>query len=180
MKKKNLIIVISILIVISISVSATLIYLQIDKKNKEKKKNEEEIVTKYETFREKVEDFNTERKIFTNQVLSDLFEENLDNYDKWISEAKNYEEKVKIVDDYSKVLKEKCINKIYDKQDIKNKCDAFVIAYETVFNYYVKDILELNKVLSEITTNSKKEYKEYEIKYEYTDINNDGKFYGKD
>ena len=176
MKNKVVKIMISIVIVLIILTVGLFIYKQIDTRNKEKRKVEKEIVKNYQTFREKVEDFNEERKIYVNQVESDLFVESSYKYPEWITEIDKYTEKVDIIDKNSDYLKEKCINHLYSNQDIKNKCEAFIIAYETAFNYYVKDIMLFNESIEEF---NKEDLEQYELKYDYVDINKDGNFFGK-
>ena len=179
MKKKTLIIIISIIVVIAIVASSVMIYLKIDSNNKKQKEIEKNIVSKYETFREKVEDFNSQKKVYTLQVEADMYTETLGNYDKWLEEVNKYTDTLENIEKESDYLKENCIDKYYNNQDVKNKCEAFIIAYETAYNYYVKDIKSFNSTLEDITQDSKEKYNEYELKYDFTDINKDGQFSGK-
>ena len=72
-------------------------------------------------------------------------------------------------------LKEKCIRKNYTDEDLKNKCDAFIIAYEESVNFYVKDINNFNEQLSDINNQIEdKELNKYKQIYQYVDINSDG------
>ncbi len=180
MKKNTLIIIISIIVGLAVIGTSVMVYLKIDKDNKKKKEVEKNIVSKYDSFREKVEDFNSQRKIYSIQVEADMFEETLSNYEKWIEELEKYTKTLENIEKESDYLKENCIGTFYSNQDVKNKCEAFIIAYETAFNYYVKDILSFNTTLEVINTEAKEEYKKYDSDYKYVDINKDGKFFGKD
>ena len=179
MKKNAVIIIISSILVIGIIVGIVLVSNKIKENNKIKKEKENNIVENYFKFKEKVEDFNMQRKIYTNQVDSDLFVESVYKYEDWIKELDAFTEKIEAVESVSGYLKENCVNKLYDNQDVKNKCDAFIIAYETAFNYYVKDVMHFNESMEEFSSKSKT-YDKYELNYEYVDINKDGKFFGKD
>lgn len=180
MKKKVVIITLSVLIVIGLVICTLLIIKKLDENKKAKKEIETKIVENYQIFRAKVEDFNEERKIYSNAVASDLFKESAYKYEEWIKEIDKYTTAIKEVEKVSSYLKDNCVNKLYSKQDIKNKCDAFVIAYETAFNYYVKDMISFNESIEEFNKELKEKYEKIELEYEYVDINKDGKFYGKD
>lgn len=179
MKKKVLIIIIIVLVLAAIVGTTIAVYMKIDKENKLKKETESNIVEKYTVFRKKVEEFTSERKVYSIQVESDMFKETLGNYDKWVEEIDKYTKTLDDIEEESGYLKDNCVGKIYSNQEVKNKCEAFIIAYETAFNYYTKDLILYNKTLKEITKDEKTEYKEYELKYDYVDINKDGKFLGK-
>ena len=177
MKKKVVYILIAFIVLIAMIASAFLIYKKIDKNNKEKKKIEENIISSYVTFNEKKEILNSERKVYLLQIESNISKETLDEYENWINEINNYTVNLDNVEQASKYLKEKCIDATYKNQDVKNTCEQFISAYETAVNYYVKDIISFNETLKNVSSGSKPEF---ELKYNYTDINKDGKFVGKD
>ena len=136
-------------------------------------------------FIKKVESFNERRSSYYSEVASNLFTETVeDSYDDWILILDKYTESVDAVNDSSSFLKENCVNKHYSNSDIMNKCDAFIIAYETVINYYTKDILSFNDVIEEFRrekdlNDNDTNFKNYVSKYQYVDINSDGEFIGK-
>ncbi len=177
MKKKVVYILIAFIVLIVIATGIFLIYKKIDKDNKEKKQIEEKIISSYTTFNEKKEIINSERKVYLLQIESNMISETLEEYENWINEVNNYTVNLDNVEQASKYLKEKCIGTTYKNQDVKNTCDQFISAYETAINYYVKDIISFNEILKNISSGSKSEF---ELKYNYTDINKDGKFVGKD
>ena len=160
------------------------------KKEKEAmKKAMDTIVSDYDTFKKEIEKFSTERESIYNEVMntpyySDVFK----NYTSNVEKLKTYEELVSEIDSSSKGLKENCLNRRYNDQDVTNKCNAFVINYEQSMNYFVNDIERFNKRIDEYnewstTSNTDKKYtklEKYESKYkDYVDINNDKVFSGK-
>lgn len=179
MKKKIIIILVAILVVLLIAGGSILIYKKSSDDKKEREKLYKNIAEQYKVFREKVEEFNDERHIYSDSVGSNLFPESVEEYDSWIEEIDKYTEAVTEINRNSDFLLKKCVNRYYSDRDTKNKCEAFVIAYETAFNYYVKDITAFNKSMKELSTKNK-ELKEYELSYNYVDIDDNGKYYGKE
>lgn len=184
MKNKKIQIIILVvgitLIIIGLSI---LIYSNIHEQNQNTKKKEETVLTSYNTFKGSTELFNTAWDKFQTAVSSDLFVESVeDDYDVWQESIKEYKKAVDLVENDSKELKKVCINNYYKNKDVQNKCDAFIIAYETTINYFVKDIDTYNQFIKEYKKdNDNKEVSEYvQDIYEYIDINEDGRFIGKD
>lgn len=147
----------------------------------EKEKKEAGIIENYDLFKTKIESFNKEREKYYTEVVNDLYVENVeDSYENWVEILDNYTIIIDDVENASTTLKKECIEYVTNNQDIKNKCKAFIIAYETAMNYYVKDIELFNNTISNYNDkNEKKTLDEYKGKYEYTDIDYDGNFYGK-
>jgi hypothetical protein len=186
MKSKKLAVVTLIIGILLIIGGLSLwIISYINEKNTETKQLEDEILTNYEVFKEKTEAFNDFRSnTYYNEVTKDLYLESVsDEYEVWINILDIYTDTIDEVENSSSYLKENCVNTYYSNNDIKNKCEAFVIAYETVVNYYTKDIISFNELINEYINNNDSDIeniKEYNLKYEYVDINSDGKFIGKD
>ena len=132
----------------------------------------------YKIFKKDIEDFNTKKEEYDDQVASNLFLETVEEYDKWIKVIDSYTKVINQIENDSETLKQNCINKTYVDEETKNKCDAFILAYEESINSYVKDINGFNNELSSIKSNLKKSEKEkiseYNLSYEYIDINSDG------
>lgn len=162
-----------------------LVYQEIHSTKYGQKKVELTIIEENDNFRKKVDSFNEERSFYYNEVVSNLFSETVeDHYEDWILILDEYTAKVDSMEAASLYLKENCVNKYYSNRDVMNKCDAFVIAYETVINYYTKDILSFNEVLKEYRRENNldeedTEIKNYVSKYNYMDVNFDGEFIGK-
>lgn len=173
-------------ILLVVSGIITFICKEISDMNKEKKEIETNITNNYEKFRQDSEKFENIRNTYYSDVANNLFPETVkDNYQNWILVLDEYTTIVDSAEKNSYYLKEKCIDKYYPNQDIKNKCDSFIIAYETLINYYTKDIISFNNVINEYYTKNEinkeeSEIKEYTLKYNYMDINSDGEFKGKD
>ena len=155
----------------------------INKTNKEKERVEKTVLKDHKIFKDKTDKFNEIREKYYNDVAKDLYPELVEeNYDKWITVLDEYTSVVDEVEKSSNNLKELCVNKYYSNKDISNKCEAFVIAYETVINYYVKDINSFNDELEKYrnTVDEEKEgINNYKLEYNYSDIDDDGEYKGK-
>ena len=145
-------------------------------KEKMKKIDEE-----YTTYRSLIDIFNKKRADYYTNVSSDLYEESISNYDVWVEEIDEYTEALKTLDKKSEYLMNNCIDTIYSDKDINTKCEQFMTSYETAFNYYVDDINEFNRKISEYARKLKKtqEYPEYKMIFDYVDLNGDNEFKGK-
>lgn len=182
--KRKLPIVILIVGVLLIVAGITFgFYKEFNDAKKEKQELEERIINDYKAFEKEIEKFNEVRSTYYTDVDDNLYQETVeDEYNDWIEVLDKYTESVDNVENTSVYLKEKCVGQNYSNQDIVNKCQSFIIAYETVMNYYTKNINDFNKVINEYLDDNEdnEEIKVYESKYNYTDIDDDGKFYGKD
>jgi len=184
MKKKLPIIILVIGFLLILLGVSLVVYDNLSNEKHKKIETEKRIVNNYETFKKKVELFDTKRTSYYDDVVVDLYIESVkDNYDEWISFLNEYTTTVDDVEKESSYLKEHCVNNYYSNKDIANKCDAFVIAYETVMNYYTKDIVSFNELIDSYRNEydiSNEEVLDYNMKYNYIDINDDGKYIGKD
>ena len=181
MKNRSIVIILVVIGVFCIvSGSSMMVYNTINEQNKNKKQAEELIVKGHSVFKNEIESFNQARTDFYEKVISDMFIETVENYDEWIKVIDEYTATVDKVEEKSKNLKGACVTKFYSSLDVRNKCDSFVIAYETAVNYYTKDIKAFNESIIDFNKNLDNKLNEYELKYEFTDINDDGKYYGKD
>lgn len=184
MNKKipTIFLIVGILLVI-IGISLT-VFKVTNNDSKNKKEKENKILEEYEKFRNKVDNFNSSRDDYYNKVAKNLYPESVqNNYENWISTLDVYTKATDEVEEGSSYLKENCVNKYYSNNDVKNKCEAFVIAYETAINYYTKDVYAFNDNLNlyrRNNINSNSNIIDYELKYDYVDIDSDGKFWGKD
>lgn len=176
-----LLIIGTLLVVMGLSLT---IYNYMNNKNNENKETEANILNNYEVFKQNSEKFYDFRsKTYYNEVTINLFPESVEtDYDNWLKMLDNYTSLIDEVESSSSNLKKYCLNNTYyPTDDIKNKCEAFVIAYETVVNYYTKDIESFNDNITSYlnTTTKATKVKLYESKYNYVDINSDGNFIGK-
>lgn len=183
MKKKVPVIMIVIGFLFIVLGVVFIFYSEFSSAKLEKLKIEENIVKEYNDFKKNVEEFNEVRTSYYTDVVDNLFLETVsDEYKNWILSLDTYTNSIDKVEKSSSYLKENCVDMKFSKQDISNKCDSFIIAYETVMNYYTKDINEFNTVIESYLNqdNVKEDIIKYNLKYNYTDINSDGKFIGKD
>lgn len=160
-------------------------YAYMNRQNQENEKIEGKVLSEYSTFKKSVESFNDMRsKTYYDEVARNLYVESVESeYESWVKVLDRYTELVDRVENSSVFLKENCVNKYYSDENVKNKCDSFVIAYETSINYYTKDIISFNDVITSYLKGISEEQeniKLYEQKYNFIDINLDGKFIGKD
>ncbi len=156
--------------------------IEVGKENNNEKKDTSKIVENYNIYKTFAEETSSWR---SENILGDIFiEEVNENYKDWIEKYSEYKKKLDEHEEKSKELKELCVNKTYNDSDIKSKCDAFVIAYETMVNYYVNDVNNLNKILEEYRSSNTIQNKLDNIsdfnkgKYDYVDINDNGEYTG--
>lgn len=182
MKRKFAItfLILGILLIISGITLLTVSY--INEENKDKKDTENTILTNYTVFKNNIESFNEYRSgTYFDKVATDLFVESVEeDYNEWIETLNEYTVLIDNIDNSSTDLKELCVNTYYSNEELRNKCDAFVIAYETAINYYVKDIDSFNETINEyLSEYGNEDIKLYELKYKYVDIDSNGEFSGK-
>ena len=181
MKNKKFVIIFIILgflLIISGIVMVVLNKIDSDKKEKENQKNI--VVKSYDTFKEYVDTFNKNRSDYYENVSSNMFLETVEDYESWISYIDNYTKTVDDIVSISTELKDICVSKKYTDSDVKTKCVSFIIAYETAINYYTKDIIEFNKNIDLYNESLENKLDKYELKYEFIDIDDDGKYVGKE
>lgn len=142
----------------------------------------EQVNDNYSKFEQDIEVFNNERKIFNEEIVNNLFvEEVFDNYYDWIKILDNYHDSVSKINNYKKFLLDNCFYDDYINSNVKSKCNSMINSYETVINYYVKDIQRFNKLLE--VYNDGKDENEYVQLYSLDgfnliDFNDDGKYKG--
>lgn len=150
-------------------------------KDNEVKEKMKTVINNYDKFQEKVGLVTGERKVITDEVVNNYFDEEVaTSYDNWFEKFRTYEESVKNVSDYKDMIMDNCILETYNNTDVSSKCDSMVISYETVVNYFVKDVETLNKFLDVYNSNYPDDVRVlYLTNYKYVDINDDGKYLGK-
>ena len=173
--KKVAIVTLVLAIALIVTGNSLLVYNLMNKEELDLKKMTASIKKEYNIFKKDIESFNEKKEEYDEQVASNLFAETVEEYDKWIEVIDSYTKTIDKIENDSHSLKQKCINKTYADEDIKNKCNAFVLAYEESINSYVKDIMGFNKELNDIKNNLKEtKISEYDLSYDYVDINSDG------
>ena len=165
-------------LVLIVTGNSILVYQTVSKNGYNKEELQKNLTASLNNFKKKADDFSNVREEYSDNVESSIFVETIDEYDNWIKEIDNYTEMVEDIDKSSEYLKKVCLNHYYSEQEIKNKCDAFIVAYETMINYYVQDINSFNNNLDEISKELNKKLSGYNLKYDFTDINSDGKYIG--
>ena len=180
MKKKNIIIIVVSVLIIGLVVGAILLAVEAldnaDKAKKEREKEEKEILDSFQPFRDAVEGFYIELTTYREIIKSDINENTVYQYDSWILSLDNYTKALDEVDSKAEVFKKRCINNYYAKENVERKCVSFKDAYEKAVNSYVEDINDFNEKIKGINEKSKKDLKEYELKYEKVDIDNDKEY----
>lgn len=184
MSKKNIIVITVIGTVLVFLGTLLLVINQLQMQRKEQVNKENQVESYYSDFNKYASKFADKRKEYIETVVENLYYESVnDEYDNWIKEIKLYNELVDNILKMAKPLEDLCINQVYSKEELKNNCDTYIINYETVMNYFVKDMAEFNTFIIDYNDKYDKKISTYEIdakKYNYLDVNDDGKFIGKD
>ncbi len=184
MKNKKIMIVLVIIAAVFVLIGLSfIVYRYFDQNKKEKQEIENQIIEDYEIFRKKTESFNEVRDTYYHQVANNLFLESVEEeYESWDGIIHQYTDAIDEVENNSIQLKNLCIAHYYAEENIQNKCSSFVIAYETAINYYTKDLKAVNELIQSYKKENKEkeEIQEFSLKYDYIDLNSDGKFVGKD
>lgn len=152
---------------------------------KEATERESLIIEKYAPFRSSVETFSAAREKLFASVMNNLFvEEVATSYETWVKEFQSYQNTVDAIEQNSKELKQFCVGQFYDQTDVNNKCEAFIISYETSINYFVKDVEALNTLLdtyqTKVIENEQIPVELWSTNYQFIDLNDDGKYLGKE
>lgn len=173
--KKIAIVALIMAVALIVTGNSILVYNLMQKEKIDLKKISASVKKDYSLFKKDIESFNKKREEYDEKVASNLFLETIEEYDNWVEIINSYTKTINKIDEDARTLKEKCINKAYTDEDLKNKCSAFIIAYEESINSYVKDITGFNKEVSNIKIKLNEDnISEYEISYDYVDINSDG------
>ena len=149
----------------------------------------ETIISSYEEFSKKIEEFNTMRDTLHTEFLDKIYYETLESKDvEFKNKLKTYEELVSSISVSTKDnLREYCKGDIYyASSDVNSKCAAFKQGYEEMVNSFVEDINSYNNNLtqynawldSEGKTDSIK-LEQYQTKKTYIDYNEDGTYSGR-
>ena len=176
MKKK---IIIILIILFSLLAFGGIIYASVnviqkaEKKNKDLQKREKEILTNFDKFKEAVGDFNIEWSTYHTVIEDDINANTVYQYDGWILSLDSYTEAMDKVETASAVFKKNCVNQYYVATNVKNKCDAFIDAYEKAINSYVKDIDGFNEKIDKLNEKREEKLEKYENKYKAIDLNKD-------
>lgn len=182
-KKVPIILLVMGILFVVIGVLLT-VFNSVNSVNKDKKILENKVLEEYDLFKNKIDNFNLLRDDYYNKVAKNLYPESVkEDYGEWVDILNDYTKSIDEVESISNNLKENCVNKYYSNNDVKNKCDSFVIAYETAINYYIKDIYAFNNNLNLYRSNNdggKESIIDYNLKYDYVDVDSDGRFFGKD
>jgi len=171
-----------------IATGITIIYKDNNNKRIALEQLKENIINNYEVFKSKVEVFSENRSNISQQ-LNDIkyLSELKTNYASLIQGFQNYEKSLRDIDEASADLKVDCLENTFKDTNINNKVSAFIINYEQVVNYFIKDVNDFNTeiqkynawVSSQTTPNEKDKLEEYKSTYvDYVDIDGDGVYSG--
>lgn len=180
MKKNSILIAVlgTLLLVLGIVINFV---ININNKNKELKDTKNEIITNYSKLEEDMQIFNGEREIILN-ISNNYYDENLVyNYTSWVSSFDDYLSSVKNIAGYKNFILDKCVDKDYNDSNVNSKCQSMMMSYETVINYFVKDVTAFNNFLESYNASHSNDTKElFSLNgYNYIDIDDDGKYLGK-
>lgn len=183
MSKKKIVIAAIVGTVLVFAGALYIVISSMQEEERKEKETKENLIKYYEIFKENSDKFAEVKKEFNKKVLEDLFVESVtDDYDTWQEAINSYKE---FVDDSlakAKDVEPYCVGKAYMEDELNNYCSAYLINYETVNNYFVRDIEEYNKFIEEYLKNNPKadeKIKKFELDsnlYSLIDMNEDGEF----
>ena len=183
-KLANVFLVLSIVLIISGGVSTFIFGLKADRK--ETLNRMVEVNDVFEIFSTNTTAFENLRDELYNEVLSNLYYDNMFESDGIIkTRLSNYESLVDELGKNAKTLKALCEDVYYPDGNVNNKCFNYKSIYEQVINFFLSDIKVYNdnvKTYNEYQTINGLTYvvKEYKTKKKYVDYNEDGVFDGKE
>lgn len=181
MKKSNLW-MISIFLVIFAALICFVAVLLSDKNEKE-----EEIINTVETVRKNYANLTEEntnnisiRKEMINKLNSFNNEEYPSIHENYLETLNNYNNSVNKIKDYVTILNEKCATNV-EEGTTNVLCRSYSGIYEEVVNIYITIMTNYNNKITNINKNREEKYELYTMLYtDYLDVNNDGKYLGKD
>lgn len=171
-----------LIVLLCLSVLGGILYFSItaiqkaEKDRKEEQKIEKEIIDNFDKFKSAIGDFNIEWSTYHTVIESDINANTVYQYDGWILSLDSYTEAIDKVESSSSVFKKNCVNKYYANTAVKNKCDAFIDAYEKAINSYVTDIDGFNEKIDKLNEKREEKLEKYENKYKKVDLNNDNEY----
>ena len=183
-KLANVLLVLSIVLIISGGVSTFILGLKADRT--ETLNRMVEVNDVFEIFSANTTAFENSRDELYNDVLSNLYYDNMYNTDGIIKvKLSNYESLVDELGKNAKTLNALCEDVYYPDGNVNNKCFNYKSIYEQVVNFFLSDIEVYNKNVKEYNdyqtaNNLTFLVKEYKSKRKYIDYNEDGVFDGKE
>lgn len=174
--KVVLIILLCLLVIGGIVFASITIINKAEKDKKELEKKEKEVIDNFDSFKEAIGGFNIEWSTYHSIIESDINVNTIYQYDGWILSLDSYTKAIDKVEETAKTLKKNCVNEYYANTNVKNKCAAFIDAYEKAINTYVQDIDNFNIKIDEINEKKKESLEKYESKYKMIDLNKDNTF----
>lgn len=183
-KIANVLLVLSIVLIISGGVSTFILGLKADRT--ETLNRMVEVNDVFEIFSANTTAFENSRDELYNDVLSNLYYDNMYNTDGIIKvKLSNYESLVDELGKNAKTLNALCEDVYYPDGNVNNKCFNYKSIYEQVVNFFLSDIEVYNKNVKEYNdyqtaNNLTFLVKEYKSKKKYIDYNEDGVFDGKE
>ena len=163
------------------------VFSSLQESHDEMQQKQDQVATYSSRFQEAAVAVQDRRIQYIKAVVEDLFHESvMEDYALWIKELNTYQSLVDQVIEMAEPLKELCIGQEYPDNKTVTSCDTYVNNYETVMNYFVKDVEQFNNFIAgylELYGNENIQVTLYTIdsnRYSYLDINDDGIFIGKD
>lgn len=181
MMKKKKVLIISVFILLFIVV-AGLVGVKISAKNKELDKIQKGIENTYKKLENNIKDYNNNREIISTE-LDDYYTDDLEgDYDGFIKILKEQKSIIDEVKTSTVELGNSCGNRLYPRSDINKICSNYQDYYETVFNVFINDYGEINKIIEDYNKTNNKGLEVYTAgeELDYLDYNKDGKYLGRD
>ncbi len=158
------------------------------KADKEEVSNRMEKVNEnYEIFKREASNFNNTRDNLYNNSFAELYFETLNlSINNCLIELEKYEQKLDEMGKIAKELKDNCGDIYFPEADINNKCQNYATSYEEMVNYFMNDIIQVNKNIEEYNKYNTEHVtgiaplQKYNTTKNYIDFNNDKKYAGKE
>lgn len=158
------------------------------KSDKKEVNHRMEIITgAYEIFKTNANNFSQLRDDLYTDVFSEIYYETLkENIEIYKTKLKEYETTLEQVEKEALTLEKNCQGIYYPEASINTKCTTFAKSYEEMVNYFVNDVMQVNKNIEEYnkyqTENATGNIllEKYSTTKKYIDFNKDKKYEGKE
>lgn len=184
-KKAKVLATVGVVLIVIGVVTNFVMNLKSDKK--EVNHRMELITSTYEIFKTNANNFSKLRDDLYTNVFSEIYYENLkENIEVYKTKLREYETTLEQVEKEALTLEKNCQDIYYPEASINTKCTTFAKSYEEMVNYFVNDVMQVNKNIEEYNTYQKENatgnilLEKYETTKKYIDFNKDKKYEGKE
>lgn len=103
-----------------------------------------------------------------------------ENHDEYTELLTNYDKNMQIISDLADTLEPKC-RITYEDATTNILCQSYEMLYEQMINIYISKVTDYNNKINSYNQLNNANYKKHKLLYsEYVDIDNNGKYQGKE